>query len=86
MWLLEIFSESEEFNLYKYFTLTKNGILTSHKDQLHTICSTVGEQNDSSQVYYKEVEDDWQNVQERSHQPQRVDIRKASPHVYNALE
>jgi hypothetical protein len=86
---LEIFSESEEFNLYKYFTLTKNGILTSHKDQVHTICSIVSEQNDPSQVYYKQVEDDWRNVQEEGHQSQGgqgIDIRKGSPHIYNALD
>jgi potassium channel subfamily K protein 1 len=33
VWLLQIFSETPEFNFYKYFTLTKDGILTSHRDQ-----------------------------------------------------
>lgn len=30
VWLLETFSETPEFNFYKYFTLTENGILTNH--------------------------------------------------------
>jgi hypothetical protein len=35
VWLLEIFSETPEFNLYQLFTLTKDGILTSHRDTIH---------------------------------------------------
>jgi potassium channel subfamily K protein 1 len=35
VWLLEIFSETPEFNLYQLFTLTKDGILTSHRDTVH---------------------------------------------------
>ena len=36
VWLLQIYSETPEFNFYKYFTLVKDGILTSHKDTTHT--------------------------------------------------
>jgi len=35
VWLLQIFSETPEFNLYQLFTLTKDGILTSHRDIVH---------------------------------------------------
>jgi potassium channel subfamily K member 1 len=35
VWLLQIFSETPEFNVYQYFTLTKDGILTSHRDTVH---------------------------------------------------
>ena len=35
VWLLQIFSETPEFNLYQLFTLTKDGILTSHRDTIH---------------------------------------------------
>jgi potassium channel subfamily K protein 1 len=35
VWLLQIFSETPEFNFYKYFTLTKDGILTSHREITH---------------------------------------------------
>jgi potassium channel subfamily K protein 1 len=35
VWLLQIFSETPEFNFYKYFTLTKDGILTSHREIIH---------------------------------------------------
>jgi hypothetical protein len=37
VWLLEIFSETPEFNFYKYFTLTENGLLTHHSDKMHDI-------------------------------------------------
>ncbi|CAF0797473.1 unnamed protein product [Brachionus calyciflorus] len=39
VWLLQIYSETPEFNLYKYFTLTKDGILTHHIDTVHTASS-----------------------------------------------
>lgn len=37
VWLLQIFSETPEFNLYKYFSLSKDAILTSHRDTIHTM-------------------------------------------------
>ena len=40
VWLLQIYSETPEFNLYKYFTLTKDGILTHHIETIHTASST----------------------------------------------
>jgi hypothetical protein len=39
VWLLEIFSQTPEFNLYKYITLSKDGILTHHQDTIHTAAS-----------------------------------------------
>lgn len=39
VWLLQIFSETSEFNLYKYFSLSKDAILTSHRDTIHNIAS-----------------------------------------------
>lgn len=35
VWLLQIFSETPDFNLYKYFSLSKDAILTSHRDTVH---------------------------------------------------
>jgi hypothetical protein len=35
VWVLEIFSETQKFNLYKYFTLTEDGILTKHHSKIH---------------------------------------------------
>lgn len=63
VWLLQIFSETPEFNLYKYFTLTKDGILTSHRDTIHTAASGVlgsafystDNQTDSSIAYEKQT-------------------------------
>lgn len=46
VWLLQIFSETPEFNLYKYFTLTKDGILTNHREVVHTASS----QSDASYI------------------------------------
>lgn len=37
VWLLQIFSETPEFNLYKYFSLSKDAILTSHRDTIHAV-------------------------------------------------
>ena len=37
VWLLEVFSATPEFNFYKYFTLTENGILTHHRDKVHDL-------------------------------------------------
>ena len=51
VWLLEIFSETPEFNFYKYFTLTKDGILTSHRDTVHTASSISGSTEYSSSAY-----------------------------------
>lgn len=39
VWLLEIYSETPEFNLYKYFTLSKEGILTHHIETVHPAAS-----------------------------------------------
>lgn len=39
VWLLEIYSETPEFNLYKYFTLSKGGILTHHIETIHPAAS-----------------------------------------------
>jgi hypothetical protein len=41
VWLLEIFSQTPEFNFYKYFTLSKDGILTHHQDTIHTASSAI---------------------------------------------
>jgi potassium channel subfamily K protein 1 len=39
IWLLQIYSETPDFNIYKYFTLVKDGILTRHRDTVHGACS-----------------------------------------------
>jgi potassium channel subfamily K protein 1 len=41
VWLLEIFSQTPEFNFYRYFTLSKDGILTHHQDTIHTASSAI---------------------------------------------
>lgn len=45
VWLLQIFSETPEFNLYKYFSLNKDAILTSHRDTIHTITGPVADEH-----------------------------------------
>ena len=35
VWLLQIYSETPEFNIYKHFTLVKDGLLTRHRDIIH---------------------------------------------------
>jgi potassium channel subfamily K protein 1 len=40
VWLLEIFSATPEFNFYKYITLTKDGVLTSHQKTYHTAAAS----------------------------------------------
>ena len=42
VWTLEIFSQIPEFNIYKLFSLSKDGILTSHKRATHTAISVSG--------------------------------------------
>ena len=39
VWLLEIFSQTPELNFYKYFSLSKDGILTNHQDTMHQASS-----------------------------------------------
>ena len=41
VWLLQIFSETPEFNIYEHFTLVKDGLLTRHRDTTHMACSFV---------------------------------------------
>ena len=49
VWNLEIFSQIPEFNVYRWFSLSKDGILTSHKTIVHpaTISGTFDEQSSS---------------------------------------
>jgi hypothetical protein len=71
VWLLQVFSETPEFNFYKYFTLTKDGILTSHRDTVHPAASIdayilagksfgdeSGRVTDSSKVTYQQQLDE----------------------------
>lgn len=58
VWLLQIFSETPEFNLYQLFTLTKDGILTNHRDTVHMAkpgqtASNIDLANTSSPVTYQ---------------------------------
>ncbi|RNA39919.1 potassium channel subfamily K member 1-like [Brachionus plicatilis] len=39
VWLLQIYSETPEFNFYKFFTLSKDGILTHHIETVHPAAS-----------------------------------------------
>jgi potassium channel subfamily K member 1 len=60
VWLLQIFSETPEFNVYQYFTLTKDGILTSHRDTVHqaspvSTAATATEFNSSSINYQRQM-------------------------------
>lgn len=52
VWLLQIFSETPEFNLYKYFSLSKDAILTSHRDTIHAV---TGNTNGDGDDTYREV-------------------------------
>ena len=58
VWLLQIFSETPEFNLYKYFSLSKDAILTSHRDTIHAVSggSTNGESDDTYRETAKQPE------------------------------
>jgi len=40
VWNIEIFSQIPEFNVYKWFSLSKEGILTNHKTIVHSAAST----------------------------------------------
>lgn len=58
VWLLEIYSEIPEFNFYKYFTLSKGGILTHHIETIHpaaslsNIAASFGNKESESMVSY----------------------------------
>ena len=42
VWIIQVFSEIPELNMYKYFTLIKNGMLISHRDNcnIHSAASS----------------------------------------------
>jgi len=51
VWNLEIFSQIPEFNIYKWFSLSKDGILTNHKTIVHSAAATSDTYDYPSSVY-----------------------------------
>ena len=43
IWLTELFSQTPQFNFYKYVSLMKDGLLTSHRDVMHGQMATHGD-------------------------------------------
>lgn len=89
VWLLQIFSETPEFNLYQLFTLTKDGILTSHRDTVHEakaehdttagFSSHLNLAKTSSPVTYQRQQNESELASPSFDQPSEINLNVSAP-------